>query len=64
MAKTLLLDSSKRAEWNRFVSEAADASPYHRFEWMEAIETAYGHKAYPLAVEEEGAILAVLPLIL
>lgn len=62
MATTLLLDSSWGAEWNRFVSQAADSSPYHRFEWMEAIETAYGHKAYPLAVEEEGTILAILPL--
>ena len=64
MAKALLLDSSWSAEWNRFVSEAVDSSPYHRFEWMEAVEAAYGHKAYPLAVEEEGTILAVLPLVL
>tara|TARA_R110002074_G_scaffold336300_1_gene506760 strand:- start:6530 stop:7594 length:1065 start_codon:yes stop_codon:yes gene_type:complete len=64
MAKALLVDSSWGAEWNRFVSEAADSSPYHRFEWMEAVEAAYGHKAYPLAVEEEGTILAVLPLVL
>lgn len=64
MAKALLLDSSWSAEWNRFVSQTADTSPYHRFEWMEAIEAAYGHKAYPLAVEENGSILAVLPLLL
>jgi FemAB-related protein (PEP-CTERM system-associated) len=64
MTKTLLLDSSWRAEWNRFVSEAADLSPYHRFEWMEAVEAAYGHKGYPLAVEEGGVIVAVLPLVL
>lgn len=64
MAKALLLDSSWSTEWNRFVSEADDSSPYHRFEWMEAVEAAYGHKAYPLAVEEKGAILAVLPLLL
>jgi FemAB-related protein (PEP-CTERM system-associated) len=64
MVKERLLDSSWRAEWNRFVSEASESSPYHRFEWMDAIEVAYGHKAYPLAVEEDGSILAVLPLIL
>lgn len=64
MANAMVLDSSWSNEWNRFVSEAAHSSPYHRFEWMKAIEIAYGHKAYPLAVEEAGVILAVLPLVL
>lgn len=64
MANTRLLDASESAEWNRFVASAESASPYHRFEWLQAVEAAYGHKAYPLIVEEGGAVLAVLPLIL
>ena len=68
MANALLLDASRAAEWNRFIAGAGHASPYHRFEWLQAIEQAYGHKAYPLAVEQRGeqvgTILAVLPLVL
>ena len=64
MAKALVLDPSRHAEWNLFISESADSSPYHRIEWLEAVEAVYGHKAYPLAVEENGTILAVLPLVL
>lgn len=64
MANTRLLDASESTEWNRFVASAQNASPYHRFEWLQAVETVYGHKAYPLVVEEGGTVLAVLPLIL
>ena len=64
MVEAELINADRREDWDRFVLSSESASPYHRFEWMEAIETAYGHKAYPLAVEVDGEITAVLPLIL
>jgi FemAB-related protein (PEP-CTERM system-associated) len=64
MADVRLLDASGREEWNRFVSMADNASPYHRFEWLLAVETAYGHKPYPLAAFEGAEVVAILPLVL
>lgn len=64
MSDAELIDLGERESWNRFVSSSESATPYHRFEWMEAIETAYGHKPYPIGVKQEGKIVAVLPLIL
>ena len=64
MAEAALIDYRERDNWNAFVASAEFATPYHRFEWMEAIETAYGHKPYPIGVKQEGEIVAVLPLIL
>lgn len=63
MADVVLLDAAGRTDWNRLVSSAAGASPYHRFEWMESVESAYGHKPYPLAVRESGETVAILPLV-
>lgn len=64
MAEAALIDYRERESWNAFVASAELATPYHRFEWMEAIETAYGHKPYPIGVKQEGRIVAVMPLIL
>jgi FemAB-related protein (PEP-CTERM system-associated) len=64
MAEAVLVDYQERENWNTFVASAESASPYHRFEWMEAIEAAYGHKPYPIGVKQEGSVVAVLPLIL
>lgn len=64
MAEAALIDYQERDNWNEFVAGAESATPYHRFEWMEAIEIAYGHKPYPIGVKQEGKIVAVLPLIL
>jgi FemAB-related protein (PEP-CTERM system-associated) len=64
MAEASLIDHQERDSWNTFVASAESATPYHRFEWMEAIESAYDHKPYPIAVRQEGRIVAVLPLIL
>lgn len=64
MVEIKSIDKEGREHWNRFVSEARGASPYHRFEWMEVIQSVYGHKLYPLVAQQSGEIVAVLPLIL
>ncbi|PTB99107.1 FemAB family PEP-CTERM system-associated protein [Marinobacter sp. Z-F4-2] len=59
-----VIDFKERENWNRFVSNAKSGTPYHRFEWLEAIQSSYGHKPYPIAARQEGMIVAVLPLIM
>lgn len=46
----------------RFVAEAADATAFHRPEWLDAVARASGHTAHVLMAETGGAITALLPL--
>ena len=64
MAEARVLNYERKADWNRFVDNNDSASPYHRYEWLQATETAYGHKALPLVVIHENEIVAALPLVL
>ena len=45
-----------------FVDQSADASAFHRLEWLHAVERACGHTAHVLLAESGGAIAALLPL--
>ena len=49
--------------WNSYVKYHPDATPYHYFDWKEAVEYAYGHRGYYFIAEEDGAITGILPLI-
>ncbi|HIQ37761.1 MAG TPA: FemAB family PEP-CTERM system-associated protein [Desulfocapsa sulfexigens] len=53
-----------KLEWDSYVDTNSDVSPYCRFAWKEAVEQAYGHKAYYLLAEEEKKIIGILPLCL
>ena len=46
----------------RFVAECADATAFHRPEWLHAVEHACGHEGHVLLAESGGAIAALLPL--
>ncbi len=60
-----LTDSRDSLRWDSFVLSMHDAGPYHLFAWREAVERAYGHKAYYLIAEDdEKNIRGVLPLFL
>lgn len=54
--------------WNRYVEKHKNATPYHLFQWMQIIASAYGHKIYPLAAIEryndsKTNIVGILPLV-
>jgi FemAB-related protein (PEP-CTERM system-associated) len=54
-----------KRRWDDFVLSQADAGPYHLFAWKEAIEAAYGHRAFYLIAEDgNGHVKGVLPLVL
>lgn len=48
--------------WNRFVYDSSDATFFHLTTWKEVIESAFWHQCHYLYVEQDGAILGILPL--
>ncbi len=45
-----------------FVAQCADATVFHRPEWLSAVEAACGHDTHVLLAETAGDIVAMLPL--
>lgn len=68
MTKIKFLTSSPEqiAAWDAFVLNHPDSGPYHRWGWGGAIEQAYGHQSFNLAVvdSESENIQGILPLVL
>lgn len=57
-----LADPGDRGAIARLVAEAAEATPFHRPEWLDAVTRATGHRAHVLLAERGGALAALLPL--
>ncbi len=57
-----LADPGDREAIARFLADHPDATAFHRVEWLDAVETATGHKTHVLLSEQDGAIRSVLPL--
>jgi FemAB-related protein (PEP-CTERM system-associated) len=51
-----------RSAWNAFVLAHPEGTFFHRAEWREVLERAFGHGTRYLLAERRGAITAVLPL--
>lgn len=65
MTTIKLADSHDKKRWDDYVISQADSGPYHLFAWKEAIESAYGHRAFYLIAEDnKGTVQGVLPLFL
>jgi FemAB-related protein (PEP-CTERM system-associated) len=56
------LSKQDASRWNDFVLSCPEATFFHRAEWKEIIEVAFGHKTYFLYAEQDGKIYGVLPL--
>jgi FemAB-related protein (PEP-CTERM system-associated) len=56
-------DPSHDSAWNAFVQNSPVCSFYHRAEWREINERAFGHRTCYLAASEGGRILGVFPLV-
>lgn len=53
---------SDRGAWDRYVEAHGNASPYHRFAWLTALEKGYGTATRRVVAEDSrGAIRGVLP---
>ncbi|MEO9945204.1 MAG: FemAB family XrtA/PEP-CTERM system-associated protein [Paraglaciecola sp.] len=49
--------------WDQYVSTHPDATPYHRFAWVQSIEQAYHHKNISFIALEGDSVVGVLPCI-
>jgi FemAB-related protein (PEP-CTERM system-associated) len=56
------LDRTGIAAWNTYVFAHPDATFFHRAEWQEVIDRAFGHRTFFLYAERAGRITGVLPL--
>ncbi|HEY0113702.1 MAG TPA: FemAB family XrtA/PEP-CTERM system-associated protein [Allosphingosinicella sp.] len=56
-------DSRDRAAVAEFIAEHPAATPFHRLEWLEAIERGCGQRAHILVAENESGVAGLLPLI-
>jgi len=57
-----LLDKQNYARWDAFVDACPEATFFHKAGWQSVIERTYGHKTWFYYVEQDGAIVAILPL--
>ncbi len=51
-----------RDRWAAFVADCPEATFFHRIEWKEVIESAFGHDTHYLLAEEGDKVVGVLPL--
>ncbi|PIE63627.1 MAG: hypothetical protein CSA26_12020, partial [Desulfobacterales bacterium] len=55
--------SGNEKEWDVFVNNHPDATPYHLSSWIKAVKEAYGFDYYRLIAKKNDTILGVLPLV-
>mgnify|MGYP003848703751 CR=1 FL=1 len=60
--QVMLLDESQNARWDSFVAQHPEGEFFHLSGWLQVIREAYGHPCWFYYVEDQGEILAVLPL--
>jgi FemAB-related protein (PEP-CTERM system-associated) len=55
--------AENRQIWNSYLSGAADANFYQRFEWQELNETHFRHKVYSIISQDDEGINGILPVV-
>ncbi|MFT6368088.1 MAG: FemAB-related protein (PEP-CTERM system-associated), partial [Bacteroidia bacterium] len=56
------LDRADIERWDAYVNATDAATFFHRAGWMLVLERAFGHRAHFLYAEDNGIIVAILPL--
>lgn len=49
--------------WDKYVSAHSQATPYHRYAWVQSVEQAYKHKNASLVALEEDQVVGIFPCI-
>ena len=62
MATVRLAGNSDMEKWNEFVLHSSKATIFHRFEWGQVLNKAYGYKIHSLIIESDGQVRGILPL--
>lgn len=55
--------TADKINWDQYVFQHSEQSPYHLFAWQAAISKAYNHSNCYLLAEEENRICGIMPLI-
>jgi len=56
------LSAASAPAWDAFITAMPGGTFFHRAAWAEVIKEAFGHRAYYVYTERDGAITGVLPL--
>jgi len=59
-----LVPNPAPARWDAYVNAHPEATGYHLWGWRDVVSRAFGHQTQYLAVEDEGRVVGVLPLVL
>ena len=54
--------SGNAKEWDDYVQNRDDATPFHQIGWKRIIEKTFRHKSYYLMAKEKGIVKGILPL--
>lgn len=55
---------AEQHDWDQFVTQHSESTPYHLFAWGLAVKTAYGHNTLYLMAMQNNTIVGVLPAII
>lgn len=62
MSSVRLVKNEDKNLWDAYVEQHTQATPYHRFAWVESVKKAYGHQFFAwIALDENNKICGVLP---
>lgn len=56
------LDQTSASAWDAFVMAHPNGTFFHRSDWAQVVETAFGHRTHYFYAEQDGAIVGILPL--
>jgi FemAB-related protein (PEP-CTERM system-associated) len=54
--------NANKEEWDAFVKNHPEGSPFHLFAWHDAVIKSFGHKSFYYIAEDNGNIKGILPL--
>ena len=57
-----LLDQTNNARWDAYVERVPEATFFHKADWQQVLQRAFGHQSHYLYAEQNDEIVGVLPL--
>jgi len=60
--KIKLLDQANCSRWDAYIDRAPEATFFHKSDWQQVLQRAFGHQSHYLYAEQNGDVVGVLPL--
>ncbi len=61
--KVLLANESDSVRWQQFIETHPSSTNYHRWQWRQVVQRAFGWSSFYFLAEEDGKICGMLPLV-